>query len=240
MTTFGDDLIQSLNEALAHAKGEGPAIVHAQTDTQSLSDVRDSNDVATKKIVSITVEQTTRTMHYWATRPLIQKHTTDKMLLSEVLLVPWESRLGDKEKRDIFPAGTSDFYRRFSKSFEMGMVALATEPENYQELSLRADHIRWPTMAMKAIAFGVVAGVIGNEITNLIHQPDSPKTLEMALIVENSSGICISIKYEGPPLRALDMIVREVRTCFPDEINHSITEESGQISEDVHSHHKTK
>ena len=29
MSTFGDDLIQSLNEALAHAKGEGPAIVHA-------------------------------------------------------------------------------------------------------------------------------------------------------------------------------------------------------------------
>ena len=28
MNAFGDDLIQSLNEALAHAKGEGPAIVH--------------------------------------------------------------------------------------------------------------------------------------------------------------------------------------------------------------------
>jgi len=29
MSTFGEDLIQSLNEALAHAKGEVPAIVHA-------------------------------------------------------------------------------------------------------------------------------------------------------------------------------------------------------------------
>lgn len=29
MSTFADDLIQSLNEALAHAKGEGPAILHA-------------------------------------------------------------------------------------------------------------------------------------------------------------------------------------------------------------------
>ena len=28
MSTFGEDLIQSLNEALAHAKGEGPALVH--------------------------------------------------------------------------------------------------------------------------------------------------------------------------------------------------------------------
>ena len=28
MSTFGDDLIQSLTEALAHAKGDGPAIVH--------------------------------------------------------------------------------------------------------------------------------------------------------------------------------------------------------------------
>ena len=29
MSTFGKDLIQSLNEALAHAKGAGPAILHA-------------------------------------------------------------------------------------------------------------------------------------------------------------------------------------------------------------------
>ena len=29
MSTFGDDLIQSLHEALAHAKGDGPAVVHA-------------------------------------------------------------------------------------------------------------------------------------------------------------------------------------------------------------------
>ena len=29
MSTFGDDLIQSLGEALAHARGEGPATIHA-------------------------------------------------------------------------------------------------------------------------------------------------------------------------------------------------------------------
>ena len=29
MSTFGDDLIQAMTEALAHAKGEGTAIVHA-------------------------------------------------------------------------------------------------------------------------------------------------------------------------------------------------------------------
>ena len=29
MSTLGEELIQSLNEALAHAKGKGPAIVHA-------------------------------------------------------------------------------------------------------------------------------------------------------------------------------------------------------------------
>ncbi len=29
MSTFGEDLTRSLNEALAHARGEGPAVVHA-------------------------------------------------------------------------------------------------------------------------------------------------------------------------------------------------------------------
>ena len=32
MSTFGEDLIQSLSEALAHAQGEGPAVVHAPVD----------------------------------------------------------------------------------------------------------------------------------------------------------------------------------------------------------------
>ena len=35
MSTFGEDLIQSLNEALAHRKGKGPAIVHARVTVTS-------------------------------------------------------------------------------------------------------------------------------------------------------------------------------------------------------------
>lgn len=36
MSTFGEDLIQSLNEALAHAKGEGPAVVHTPVDPREI------------------------------------------------------------------------------------------------------------------------------------------------------------------------------------------------------------
>jgi putative transcriptional regulator len=36
MSTFGQDLIQSLNEALAHAQGEGPAIVHTPVDPREI------------------------------------------------------------------------------------------------------------------------------------------------------------------------------------------------------------
>lgn len=36
MSTFGEDLIQSLNEALAHAKGEGAAVVHAPVDPREI------------------------------------------------------------------------------------------------------------------------------------------------------------------------------------------------------------
>ncbi|MBO9192558.1 helix-turn-helix domain-containing protein [Rhizobium sp. 16-449-1b] len=36
MTDFADDLIQSLGEALAHAQGEGPAVVHAPLDPREV------------------------------------------------------------------------------------------------------------------------------------------------------------------------------------------------------------
>ena len=38
MSSFGDDLIQAMSEALAHAKGEGPAVVH---DSMSPTEVRE-------------------------------------------------------------------------------------------------------------------------------------------------------------------------------------------------------
>lgn len=36
MSNFGDDLIQSLNEAVSHAKGEGPAIIHEPVDAKDI------------------------------------------------------------------------------------------------------------------------------------------------------------------------------------------------------------
>ncbi len=36
MSTLGEDLILSLNEALAHAQGEGPAILHVPVDPRAI------------------------------------------------------------------------------------------------------------------------------------------------------------------------------------------------------------
>jgi putative transcriptional regulator len=36
MSSFGDDLIQAMGEALAHARGEGPAIVHTPVDPREI------------------------------------------------------------------------------------------------------------------------------------------------------------------------------------------------------------
>jgi putative transcriptional regulator len=38
MTDFADDLIQSLGEAIAHAKGDGPAVVHAPLNPREVRD----------------------------------------------------------------------------------------------------------------------------------------------------------------------------------------------------------
>lgn len=36
MNAFGEDLIQAMSEALAHAKGEGPAILHEPVDPREV------------------------------------------------------------------------------------------------------------------------------------------------------------------------------------------------------------
>lgn len=36
MSSLGDDLIQAMTEALAHAKGEGPAVLHASIEPRAV------------------------------------------------------------------------------------------------------------------------------------------------------------------------------------------------------------
>lgn len=36
MTTFGEDLVQSLTEAVAHAEGNGPAVVHVPLEPRAV------------------------------------------------------------------------------------------------------------------------------------------------------------------------------------------------------------
>lgn len=36
MSSFGEDLIQAMGEALAHAEGKGPAILHAAVDPREI------------------------------------------------------------------------------------------------------------------------------------------------------------------------------------------------------------
>ena len=50
MSRFGDDLIQSLNEALAHAKGNGPAILHAP---MSAREVRENANLTPAQMASL-------------------------------------------------------------------------------------------------------------------------------------------------------------------------------------------
>ncbi|MBL4749769.1 MAG: helix-turn-helix domain-containing protein [Amylibacter sp.] len=50
MTTFGTDLIQSLNEAIAHAKGQGPAIVHYALEVKK---VREKSNLTQKDMAAL-------------------------------------------------------------------------------------------------------------------------------------------------------------------------------------------
>lgn len=168
-----------------------------------------------KKLLVVSVRESTKTRHYWASRPALQENTVKQILSSDILIVPHEDPEGT---RDTFPAGTADFTRRLSRA--LGRVAFATEPADYQELSLRADHVRWPTIAIAAsIVCSVVGGVLANEITALIRQPEPVATLETKLIIENASGKCISIDYQGPPSRALETIIAQAKACFPDDVD---------------------
>ena len=61
MGTFGDDLIQSLHEALAHAKGDGPTVVHARTET-ALRNAASGSDGATSALKNTARSRSSRSI----------------------------------------------------------------------------------------------------------------------------------------------------------------------------------
>ena len=184
-----------------------------------------------KTLMRISVEESSKTRHYWASRPSINANTTREILTSDVLIVPWENRSGTG---DTFPQGTTTFYRRISKELGSSMVVFAVERENYQELSLHADHIRWPTVAVTTVAFGIVAGVIANEITRLIKDPNRQRQWKWNLLWKIHLAFAFSIQYLGPPSRALDTIVTEAKMCFPREIEDDSKEGAETLPDDSH------
>lgn len=162
-----------------------------------------------RTIFSINVQETDRNRAYWASRPWISVDNHD-VRVADILIVPWE-RFRDMEA--LFPQGTTDFFR-FVKQFGQVSVAVAASPENYREVALHADEFRLPTLVVSALLLPMVANIISARIDHWITPPTPDDTLEVELIVERETGPCISLKYKGPPGKAIETLVEHANQCI--------------------------
>ena len=71
MTTFGDDLIQALNEALAHANGHCPGIVNAPVTPR---DIRKQANLTQAQIPPLMANEPFRLPEVGARDPARQRH----------------------------------------------------------------------------------------------------------------------------------------------------------------------
>jgi hypothetical protein len=164
-----------------------------------------------KLILSIELSETERTRHYW----LAKFHQKSVVAAADdeasILLAPWEQF---RDGKDLFPQGTSDFFKFIQAKRPDVPVAIAVSEDEYREITLHGNEFRLPTALIKETLVAVFVGLCAEY---LMHNQAHPTKdiVQLEVIVEGPSRKCISVKYKGPPGKLADRILEEIDRCLP-------------------------
>lgn len=148
--------------------------------------------------LSIDVAETEKDINFWAGRPYIPAELNGKLKGADLVVLPWEDfREGEAI---LFPSGTGDFYRALVEVFGEQVVLAATQ-ENYKEVALHANVMRWPTLFVKQALLPVLLGVLANEVDTATFHHD--QRVEMRIVIASHGQPCVQIEYKGPATDAV-------------------------------------
>lgn len=158
-------------------------------------------------LFKLEVAETNRGRSYWATRPWLS--SGEAIRAADIIIVPWEKFREDRDA--LFPQGTGDFMKEIAADADGVRIAIAAEPDQYEEVALYANELRWPTVFVSVVALPLLINLLSARIDRII-EPDQ-KTIEMEILVEGLQGKCLSIKYKGPPSTMLDNVLQHSKSC---------------------------
>jgi hypothetical protein len=129
-----------------------------------------------RRYFSVNVSEAHQNRAYWASRAGLTPFTVAEVRAADVLLVPWEGRSGVESS---FPGGTTEFFALLSSSFDGKKIAVAIDRDNYKELDLHGNEVRWPSIFVSAILLPALATVLGDEVERLVNAPSPATAIEL-------------------------------------------------------------
>lgn len=162
-----------------------------------------------KLILEFKVTETSHDRQYWVSRPYDSDPNTRAQTQSaDVLLYPWEQF---REQNDLFPAGTTEFFKYLGRELPHQAIAVAMDEDKYQEISLHAHEFRLPSLFIKE---ALVAIVVSTCTEYLLHRHAHPinDIAQLEIIIEAPSRPCIKVSYKGPVGQLTDRILDEVKS----------------------------
>lgn len=175
-----------------------------------------------KTFFKIVVKESARDRDYWLRRERFAP-LTEGFRTADIVVVPWLDFRD--EGVDVFPQGTTDFYRRLQAQTDFSVFLAATE-ESYREIALHADLKRLPTIILNKLAYPAFAGAIGSLLAAAaVSTPTDSVSID--LILEGDNGTCIELSYEGPANESLRTLLEQAKRCLPDQ-GQEETEKSGE------------
>jgi len=151
-----------------------------------------------REIPSIVVENISDTIESWAKRSYIESELRERILNSNVLLVPGEGYVDSDAL--FFPEGTEQLVEFLRENSPPDVpLEICVEDKDYKELSRYADVVFLASFIVYKIAAPIVVSLVAGYLKERLGSKEKGTIAKWSLTVEDKeTGQSTQLSYEGP------------------------------------------
>lgn len=143
-------------------------------------------------------EATKQNFSFWLHRPYISQKLRNKLLTSDILIVPDE---GIRDfKLPMFPVKTEEIFTFLRNNIPSDyQIDICIEDDDYKELALHHDLRKIGRFIVTVAVLPVLVSLLSSYLQDKMKHTDSGRAINVEIIVQEKDGSARILKYEGRP-----------------------------------------
>ena len=144
-----------------------------------------------------TLVNTEENIDYWSNKDFISDEVKSNIKKADIIFLPIESWRGMTSP--IFSDGTLQLLNYIKKNSDENIITeICINPENYQEILLHSNYVRYGTIFVKYALVPTIIGLIVNYTYSKLGSDINNTKAELELIIQIDEKETKKLKYNGP------------------------------------------